>query len=389
MFYYFRVSKGTLSPIPMSNFSSKNMVKDRFVVQFIADCCDSTEETTIDYNYADDGKHRYWVRLDNKGKPVPSTLIVGKLGVNYPNMQQVRTFNCCAPSFPPPTITSVTPSNAASSIAFSPVAGATDYNYELSGNSTFTDLQEVGNTSMSPVEFSGLINGTMYYFRIQSVAADASVSNWSGTQTFTPVIGTLAAPTALAPTSITNTGASITWTAAANATSYDVQYSTDSSFTSSVVNGTDTASPTPLTGLAIGTQYYYRMRSKATGYTTSPWTTPISFTTTGGVANKVFFGNKGTGTNLTESQIEAGTQLAYSPGADISVLFNTNAPTFNWAAWPSQETGITNYFVNSLDFGGFGGGSPWNDLVTVGAYTFVINQYATQYPSPDPVIFKH
>lgn len=391
MHYYYKVDRRTLNPLPFSNFASKTLVRDRYAVPFVSAaqfCCD--DETTVDteFNFQTEDKKRYYVRMDSAGKPINNSLVVGVPNGNYSDFVRVYAVNCCIQTLQPPTNLIATVGDEDASVAYTSALNATSYDFQLATNSSFVGADS-GTDVTSPVPLASfnLINGTTYWFRMRSTAMGYNTSAWSDPITFVPVVGVLTAPFSLIATPNSG-GASLSYSNDVNATNQLIQVSTDNTFATGVIPFSDVASPAALTGLTNGLTYYVRMKSTAPTYADSPYSSTISFTPAAVVLH-VFYGNKSTGTDLNQAGIEAGTQLAYSPGADISVPFFTNAPTFNWAAWPSSETGITNYFVNSLDFGGFGGGSPWNSLVTVGSYIFVINQYATQYPSPDPVIFKH
>ena len=380
------MSRKDLTPISGSNFASRFPVRDRWAVQFtpLKELCCGLDEAEINFNLKTNDSKKYYVLTDNLGFPVNNSLVPYKQGMNLSQYQQVFAVTCC-PQLQPATINSITAGNTTASIAFTNSVGATTNQWEISTSPAFTS--PITSTDFStPLPLTGLVNGTLYYVRVRSTDG-TNTSPWSPTETFRPVVGTLSAPFSLMATP-GDSSASLAYSNDVNSTNQVIELSLTNTFTTIAATFNDAVSPAALTGLTNGQLYYVRAKSTAPTYADSPWSSIISFTPAA-VVLSVYYGNKGTGTNLNQAQIEAGTPLAYSPGADISVPFFTSAPTFHWAAWPSSETGITNYFVNFLDFGGFGGGSPWNALTTVGSYTFVINQYATQYPSPDPVQFRH
>ncbi len=388
MFYFYKVRRdGT--PIPFSNFSSQKMVPDRLAVQFISQaelCCDDAATSNTNYSLETLDRKRYYVRLDSAGKPINNSLVVGSPNGDYSNFQRVYRVSCCARILPP-QITSATGGNTNANIVYTTVAEADGgYNYRYSTDPTFATGVVSGTDAGTPLALTGLTNGTTYYIQFQSISTTLGTSAWSTSASFKPVVGTLTAPS-LTPTSGDTTG-SVSWSAVTNAVTYEIDIATNNTFTTGLVTTTST-SPKAFTGLTNGQTYYVRARAKAPTYADSPNSTTVTISPVAAPAPQVFYGNKGTGTDLNQGQIEAGTSVVYVPGLDISIPYFTSSPTFHWVAWPTVETGITNYYVNSLDFGTFGGGSPWNDIVVVGSYNFLINAYATQYPSPDPVQFKH
>ena len=74
-----------------------------------------------------------------------------------------------------------------------------------------------------------------------------------------------------------NTSLPLTWVSSPNATSYDVQVSLNSSFTTLFASGNVTSSSYNATGLAQGTTYYWRV--KPNGSCTGNFGSPFSFTT--------------------------------------------------------------------------------------------------------------
>lgn len=82
----------------------------------------------------------------------------------------------------------------------------------------------------------------------------------------------------LTVTEVSDTEVTIDWADVANADSYEVQYSTSSSFAAPTTLEPAT-SIQAITGLTASTTYYIRVRAVATGYAPGPWET-ISVVTT-------------------------------------------------------------------------------------------------------------
>ena len=87
-------------------------------------------------------------------------------------------------------------------------------------------------------------------------------------------------PTNVAASNITQTSASITWTAGGSETAWELQYKTAAASSwSNSINVTGTPSHN-LTGLTAGTQYQVRVRAVCGTTETSNWSATASFTTT-------------------------------------------------------------------------------------------------------------
>lgn len=95
---------------------------------------------------------------------------------------------------------------------------------------------------------------------------------------------TCLAPSGLAAGSVTTSGATLSWSAASGAVSYDVQYKLNSSSTWTTVNTTATSAA--LGGLAANTAYNAQVRTNCSA-SSSAYSTAITFTTqaTGGCAD--------------------------------------------------------------------------------------------------------
>lgn len=91
-----------------------------------------------------------------------------------------------------------------------------------------------------------------------------------------PSGGTCAVPGGLASSSITASGATVSWSAVSGATSYDLQYKTAAASTWTTVNTAATSAN--LTGLASGTTYNYQVRANCSSGS-SAYSAAGSFTT--------------------------------------------------------------------------------------------------------------
>jgi len=141
----------------------------------------------------------------------------------------------------------------------------------------------------------------------------------------TPPSTVCGTPSGLNATSITNTSATLNWTAVSGASSYSIQYrpSTATTFTT-VSSATNSFN---LTGLTLGTGYVYQVSATCSGGSSS-YSSQASFTTTGGTVSC------GTPTTLTTSGVT-------STGATLNWAAVTGASSYNIQYKTSAATTYT------------------------------------------------
>jgi hypothetical protein len=161
-----------------------------------------------------------------------------------------------------------------STISWATVAGALNYDveYKLSTSATWT-VAATGTTALTQV-LTGLQSGSLYDVRVRSNCT-AGAGNYASIQFSTLVV--CATVTGLTSSSVTASGATITWSALNGATGYNVDYKANSvsTWTNRLTNST--ALTTTLTGLTASTLYDYRVQGicpSGTGpYGTAQFTT--------------------------------------------------------------------------------------------------------------------
>ena len=124
-----------------------------------------------------------------------------------------------------------------------------------------------------------LIPATTYYWRVRALNTAGDFSGWSAIRI---VRTAYAAPTLLNPTNLSTNivlKPTFTWQTVIGATSYTIQVSKVSAFTTVVINKTVlTTSYTHGLNLTPNTIYYWRVRINGL-YGPSPWSLPFQFTT--------------------------------------------------------------------------------------------------------------
>jgi hypothetical protein len=185
---------------------------------------------------------------------------------------------------PAPTLTS--PANGASTTAVRPVldwgdvTGATGYQVQVSNSNTFgSTVIDAPATTSTFTPASDLAPGT-YFWRVNA-SNSGGAGAWSGAWSFTiSTGGTLpAAPTLSSPANgatVTSPRPTLDWADVTGATGYQVQVSTASSFATTAIDTSTTASTfTPTSDLAQGT-YFFRVNA-TNGTGTGPWSATRSF----------------------------------------------------------------------------------------------------------------
>ena len=188
----------------------------------------------------------------------------------------------------------IAPANNASATSLTPtflwtaVPGATSYTLQISTSPLFstTIINQTGISTTSYQLPVPLAYFTTYYWRVNAQNNYIQSSNWSSVWNFWTL---LPVPTLISPAN-NATGVSLTptfsWATVYGATNYTLQVSTDSLFTTTVINqtsivGTSYQPTVPLTNLI---KYYWRIKAHNTSQATD-WSSVWHFTTIVGVPN--------------------------------------------------------------------------------------------------------
>ncbi|TSA15604.1 fibronectin type III domain-containing protein, partial [bacterium] len=149
-----------------------------------------------------------------------------------------------APGLPsPPTL--VSPTSGATGVSTSPTltwnasTGANIYALQVSTSSSFSsNVENQSSISGTSYSLSGLANNTQYYWHVNATNAGGT-SQYSTTWNFTTIVVAPAAPILSSPADTSSgisTAPTLSWIQVSGATSYTLQVSTSSGFTTMVVN---------------------------------------------------------------------------------------------------------------------------------------------------------
>jgi phosphodiesterase/alkaline phosphatase D-like protein len=196
---------------------------------------------------------------------------------------------------------------------WSSVSGATSYLLDVSTSSTFssflTGYQNLNLGTVISRSVSGLTAGKTYYYRLRTLSSAGT----SGNSNVISVATVPLAPTAKAATSVTTTSFTANWSSVSGATSYRLDVSTNSTF-SSYLTGYQNLSlgnviSRSVSGLTAGKTYFYRVRAHDSG-----------------------------GTSVNSNVISVAT-VPLAPTAKAATSVTTTSFTANW----SSVSGATSY----------------------------------------------
>ena len=239
-------------------------------------------------------------------------------------------------------------------------SGATGYYMDVSTNSSFSTYvfnnYDVGN--YIGINVTPLSAGTTYYYRVRAYNGFGTSGN-SNTISVTTLGGAPAAPVATAATSITSSTFLANWNTSSGATGYYIDVSTNSSFSSYVVNNFAVGNATSITvnsSLSAGTTNYYRIRAY-NGFGTSGNSNTITVTTNGNAPSAPV---ATTATGVTSTSFQANWNA--SSGATGYYIDMSNSSTFS------------TYLTNNYDMGSSTGAS-FSSLSASTTYYYRVRAY--------------
>lgn len=160
-----------------------------------------------------------------------------------------------------PLVGTVTPGQTTAVINWSagPGGPVASYNFLYGTSSTLVGAQTISN-AVSPLTLTGLVSGQIYYFKITALSNGLGSAS-SAITSFTTTTSAPTAPVIGGITSVTSSGATISWSGGTGATSFDIKYGTSSTLVGAAIV-TATTPPKLLTGLNSSTTYYVQVIAK-------------------------------------------------------------------------------------------------------------------------------
>ncbi len=220
------------------------------------------------------------------------------------------------------TASSITTSGA--TVAWTAVSGAASYDvdYKLASASTWANAATA--TTSTSVALSGLTSSSLYDYRVRTNCASAS-SAYTTAQFTTGGVAVCNAPSGLASSAITTSGATVSWTAVSGAVSYAVDYKQTSSSTWTSAATATTSTSVTLSGLTAASVYDWRVATNCSS-TTSTYTAAQFTTATASTCATAFEPNE---TQATAAAIISGAtnSAAISSSTDVDYYSITTTAT--------------------------------------------------------------
>lgn len=192
--------------------------------------------------------------------------------------QTLSYVDCSSATCNAPTgLTSSAVTSSGATVSWTAVSGAVSYTVEYKLNSASTYTVAASATTATSVNLTGLTASSLYDWRVRTNCSSSN-SAFASAQFTTTAASACNAPTGLTSSAITTTGATVSWTAASGAVSYDVDYKLASASTWTNAATATTATSVALSGLTASTVYDWRVRTNCS--TSSSAYAQAQFTTT-------------------------------------------------------------------------------------------------------------
>ncbi len=223
-------------------------------------------------------KQIYWRVKTNTGSPI--YMPKGRLGFKTGNPPSLPKLSSPASN---KLLTSYTPLLDWSSSTLPSGVSLSYYQVQVATDSTFSNLviDEKPTQSSYQVSSPGLTPNTKYYWRVQAIGSNGHTSNWTSTRYFRAAMlpTTLISPANSTSPALTTLRPTFSWNPVKDITSYTIQISTSSSFSSTLVNTKVSAtSYKPTKNLSAGKKLYWRVRAEGSNGP-SLWSPTFSFKT--------------------------------------------------------------------------------------------------------------
>ena len=308
-----------------------HIIADALLTRGTLSAGETSRSVANDGKHPQDGDSSLWISTEPGGSP---TTNVGSSG------WATRVMNSAAivvHGFGPDTQAPTAPTNfAATTVSGSQInlswtaatdnVGVTNYLVEQCLDSSCT-FSQVGTTTGTTFNATGLNSGTAYDFRVRATDAAGNLGSYSNTASATTTAVDTQAPTApsnLGATAISTSQINLNWSAATDnvgVTNYLVERCLTSSCTFAQI-GTTASTTFSSTGLTAGTGYSYRVRA------------------TDAAGNLGSYSNTASATTTAASDTQAPT----APSNLGATTISTSQINLSWTA-ATDNVGVTNYLV--------------------------------------------
>ncbi len=299
----------------------------------------NTDVTATSYNYTNFTNYQvyHWK-------------VQAKDGTNTGDVSSVRNFRIRVGN---PTITSPTTGTTGQpvngNVTWTGVTGATKYRMQIATDAAFTNIaQEFTDILVTNKTYSGLSFFTTYFIRVFAADADGE-GNPSAAVEIRTILG-IPMNTSPANGSFAQALAgNLTWTSITGATVYNVQISTNATFTNIIVDANSATTSFAYTGLNNNTQYFWRVRAGEGGGVFNSFSNHTNFTTILGQVTLVSPANNATGVSplsgtFTWNALSGATNYRIQVATDVNfanMVINQDGITgtnFNYANLGSVQT---------------------------------------------------
>ncbi len=223
-------------------------------------------------------KQYYWRVKTNTGSYIymPKKYLAFKTG-NPPSLPKLSSPSSNS------LLTSYTPLLNWSDSSLPTGVTLSNYQVQVALDSGFTNIVIDQTTSQSsyPISSPGLTPNTKYYWRVQAFGSNGTTTNWTSASYFRAAMlpTSLISPANSTDPALTTLLPTFTWNEVTGESSYTIQISTSSTFSSTVVNtSASTTSYTPTKNLPSGKVLYWRVRAEGANGP-SLWSQIYSFKT--------------------------------------------------------------------------------------------------------------
>lgn len=219
---------------------------------------------------------------------------------------------CSAPT----GLTSSSVTTTAATIGWTAASGAASYKVDYKAASSSTWISAATATTATSLNLTGLTQGTTYDYRVRTTCtSDTSV--YTAAQFTTISTDSCNVPTALTSSAVTSSGATVSWTAASGALSYDVAYKLNSSSTWTTAATATTSTSVTLSGLTSASLYDWRVRTNCASGSGSYIAAQFTTLTASGCANTLDNSTNGTLAGAATIPFNTDVTGLISPSGDV------------------------------------------------------------------------